>query len=371
MFLYDGFLGTRELNDSLKSNNVSPVKRKQELLNLLPFNIQGNKAHLLTNGLGNLVLGAASTSERVIDAFGGTGLYVHFMRANGIDIPMILNEFDSYRYITPFQIKVNPLGVRLAAEDYLGRLVDMVDQFQDDDIFGPTATAKKQDIVDFLQSEAQKLLEPGQNLSDLAENKKPVKMKNTPELAGLYIVMQNQKWGYRPIQADATLEGLKKVMTHPELRTLVNEKGKIKKFRLGKKILFNLGERINSVHRRLKNVSICNGDGWKLIREAAGYDDFVPIDTSYLGKKTSNYNKATQEDCDPEIYMKKFQDCILPAIKRGAKVLITNNWDDQIVDRLKSVGLRISKVNRQKGVSRDTTEFAAFNFDPASGAIDT
>jgi hypothetical protein len=358
----------------LANHNFKPtlqVKRKQELLDLLPFNIQGNKAELLFNSLGDLVLLAANNSERVIDAFAGTGLYVHFIRASGIDIPMILNEFDPFRYITHFQIKTNPLGVRIAGEYFLNKLIKFVDLFQDGDIFGPTATATNQDIVDFLQSEARRLIEPGQDFSDLAHNKKPVKMKNTPELAGLYILMQNQKWGYRPIQADATPEGLKRVMTHHEIRSLVKENGKIKKFRLGRNILFNLEERINSVHRRLKNVSICNGDGWKLIKELAGNGDFVPVDTSYLGKDTSNYSKATQEDCDPEIYMNKFRDCILPAIKRGAKVLITNNWDDQIVDRLQSAGLRISMVYRKKGVSRDTTEFAAFNFDPATGTIDT
>jgi hypothetical protein len=221
-----------------------------------------------------------------------------------------------------------------------------------------------------LHKEAERLVEPGQYFDELFLDNKPVKMKNTPETAALYIVAQNQKFGYRPIQADATAKGLKKIMNYHEIRTIVKEKNqKIKKFRVGREILFNLGERIESVHRRLKNVSICNGDGWKLIRENAGKGDFVPVDTSYLGKNTNNYNKATGEDCDPEVYMRKVKECILPATRRGAKFLITNNWHDEIVTKLRLLGFAILKLKRAKGVSRDRTEFAAINFDPTTGAI--
>ena len=117
MFLNKDFFGKGELKEEdKKSKELSPYKRKMEYLKLLPFNIQGNKAELLTNGLGDLVLKAANSSEHVIDAFAGTGLYIHFLRAEGFKKPMILNEFDSYRYITHKQIKDNPIGVRITAK---------------------------------------------------------------------------------------------------------------------------------------------------------------------------------------------------------------------------------------------------------------
>lgn len=353
------------LNEASRKRRV----RKNDILELIPFNIQGNKAALLSNSLGNLVIKGARTSNRVIDAFAGTGLYLHFLRDAGIKVPMILNEFDSYRYITHLQIKENPFAVVIAAEYYVDHLKKMVDPFEDGELFGSEAMKAQVEIRDFFQREAERLVEPGQDLFSLFKDKQPVKLKKTPELAALYLVMQNTKFGYRPIQADATKSGLSKIGGPHEMKALGKINGKIKTFATGKKILFDLDGRIKAVHNRMKNVSVYNGDGWALIRDIAGNGDFLPVDTSYLGKETNNYNKATREDCNPEIYMRKIYDCIIPAMKRGAKFLITNNWDAAIVAELETLGFTIKKVYRAKGTSRDNTEFAAINFRETTGAI--
>ena len=150
-------------------------------------------------------------------------------------------------------------------------------------------------------------------------------MKNTPELASLYIVMQNQKHEYRSIDSDVSKNGLKPVMTYGQNKTVANEKGKIKLFRTGGRILRNPRKRILSVSKRLQNVEITNEDAWKLIYKIAGDGDFVLVDSSYLGKTTENYNQFTQEDSNPGVYIEKVRKYILPAFERGTKILITKN----------------------------------------------
>ena len=346
-------------------------KKKIDIGKLLPFNIQGNKTELLANNIGGLVEKAASRSDRIIDAFGGTGAYIHYLRDSGNDKPMLLNELDPYRFVTHRQMKDNPLGVSIVTEYYMDKLKKMVDQFKDGEKFGPAAKATQKDIVALFQKEAERLIEPGQNLTESYKHNLPVKMKNTPEVAGLYIVMQSQRFGYRPIQADATPTGLKPVMGSGELETIGERNKTIRKFWHGKSFIFDSRERIKSASLRYKGVKTTNGDGWKLIRETAGKRDFIIVDTSCLGKSTSNYNKLTQEDSDHNIYIEKIDKYIKPAADRGAKFMVTNNWDDEIANKYQKIGFSIFKTNRKKRVSRDTTELIAINFDPNTGYINS
>ena len=142
------------------SEKWSFTKERNKLLEMLPFNLQGNKAALLTNGLGQMVLAAAKSSERIVDAFAGTGLYTHFLRANGVNQPVILNEYDPFRYITHHQLRDNPVGVVLAVEHFVGRLCKMVERFNDGDTFGPEAKAAQGYVANFFQQQAERLIEP-------------------------------------------------------------------------------------------------------------------------------------------------------------------------------------------------------------------
>lgn len=347
-------------------------KKKMDIGKLLPFNIQGNKTELLANSIGGLVEKAASRSDRVIDAFGGTGAYIHYLRDSGNDKPMLLNELDPYRFVTHRQLKDNQSVVHIATEYYASKIKQMTDQFEKGAKFGSAAKATQKDVVGFFQKEAERLIEPGQNLTESYKHNSPVKMKNTPEVAGLYIVMQSQRFGYRPIQADAAPTGLKPVMGFGELETIGMRNKVIKKFWHGKSFIFDSRERIKSASLRYKDVKITNGDGWKLIGETAGKRDFIIVDTSYLGKSTSNYNKLTQEDSDHNIYIEKIDKYIKPAADRGAKFMITNNWDDEIANKYQKIGFSVFKANRAKGgASSDTTELMAINFDPNTGDINS
>jgi hypothetical protein len=333
---------------------------------LLPFKMQGDKCEVLADNIGELVESVAKSSARVIDAFAGAGTYTHYLRNAGCDIPIIMNEFDSFRYITHLHLKKNPIAVRRAVNYYTAKLNKKVATFENGERYGPAAETVRKNISSFFQKETERLLEPGQNLHDLYQNSLPVKLINTPGLASLYIVMQNQKFGYRPLQAEASRGGLKTIMPYSKIMTIHKEKQKIKLFRTGKSILFNTRERIPAVSSRMRNVEVLHRDGWKLIYELAGKDDLVLVDTSYLGKKTNNYGKLTKKDCDADVYMKKVCQYLMPAHDRGAKILITNNWDENVVGFLLNLGFTVFKAERAKDQKGGVTELVAVNFDPGT-----
>lgn len=344
---------------------------KMDITDLLPFNLLGNKAELLADNIGGLLEKGAKNSDRVIDAFSGTGAYIHYLRDSGNDKPMILNEFDPYRFVTHKQIKDNPLAVIFGVKYYQEKVSKKVKHLKNGDRFDSAAREARKNVVDYMQKEADRLIQPWQNITELEDLKLPLKMKNTPELASLYIVMQNQRHEYRPINSDISVKGLKRVMTYGQNKTVANQKEKIKLFRTGGRILRNPRKRILSVSKRLQNVEITYGDGWKLIYDIAGEGDFVLVDTSYLGKTTENYNQFTKEDSDPGVYMEKVRKYILPAFKRGAKILITNNWNDEIVTEFRQLGFTVFKAKRAKMQSKGKPELVAINFDPSTGNITT
>ena len=364
-------------NDTSKSLALEKTQRicmpsdrsKMDITDLLPFNLLGNKAELLADSIGGLSEKGAKNSDRVIDAFSGTGGYIHYLRDNGNDKPMILNEFDPYRFVTHKQIKDNPLAVSFGVKYYQEKVSNRVTHLKNGDRFDSAAKEARKNVVDYMQKEAERLIQPWQNITKLKELKLPLKMKNTPELASLYIVMQNQRHEYRSINSDISVKGLKRVMTYGQNKTIANQKGKIKLFRTGGRILRNPRKRILSVSKRLQNVEITYGDGWKLIYEIAGEGDLVLVDTSYLGKTTENYNQFTREDSDPGVYMEKVRKYIFPAFKRGAKFLVTNNWNDEIVVEFRQLGFTVFKTERAKIQSKGKPELVAINFDPIAGVI--
>ena len=67
--------------------------------------------------------------------------------------------------------------------------------------------------------------------------------------------------------------------------------------------------------------------------------------------------------------MEKIRKYILPAWKRGAKFLITNNWDDEIVTEFLKIGFSVFKAERAKIQSKGKPELIAINFNPIAGTL--
>ncbi len=155
-----------------------------------------------------------------------------------------------------------------------------------------------------------------------------------------------------------------------------SKKGKLHLYARSKDRIFNAESHIQQASQRLQGAEIRRGDGWTLAK-TAGDGDLVLIDTSYLNKKTeqgktkktANYNKATEEDAVPEIYQQKITDNLLDAWDKGAKLVITNNWDEGVASFLTHLGFTVIADTRAQGVSNDTRELIATNFNPVTGTL--
>lgn len=343
-------------------------QRKKDITRLLPFIMQGHKSELLARGLDVVVDKAAQTSRRVIDAFAGSGTYTHYVRSKGMGHEGdILNEYDPLRHITHKQIKENPAEVGREAQRTLDAIKRLTDTIRDGEPTSEKHISIRREVTKYFQDRLAKLVVPGQRRPARFRTGEVTEMQDSPETAGLYIILQNQAFQTASIQAELGAKGFRL-----PVGVVVNKKGKVKKFIHNREQTFNAPRFVAEASKRFQGLDVRRGDGWELIRKEAGEGDFVPVDTSYINKvdkKTTNYNKRTQEDAIPEIYIRKVQENLLPAWERGAKILITNNWDDGVAAYLESQGFRVFKEFVQGAQKRERQELIAINFDERTGEL--
>jgi hypothetical protein len=347
---------------------------KKKVDSVLPFNIFGNKSHLIANSIGVMMENAAKSSRRVIDAFAGSGGYTHYLSEMGaLPKGSILNEYDPMRTIAHKQIKENPDAVIKAAqgfEDYVSAKLNELER----PIIGENKrleAAKKirQELTNWAREQLKAHAMPGQDFVAKGRNNEPIEMQDTPETAGMYYFLQNQSFRYKPIQSDANRNG--EFIVHGFAFVDTDKKtGKVKKFVSGKRYLKDKDNIIRTASGRIKDVNVQRGDGWALIKNEAGDGDLATVDTSYLNKgsglpPTVNYNKATEEDANPDVYVKKIADNLLPAWDRGAKLVVTNNWDDNVASTLESLGFNVFQTQR----AGEQNELVAINFDPTTQQV--
>jgi len=367
--------------------------RKREIGKLMPFNIQGNKSDLLAKGLGALMERAAKGTRRMIDAFAGSGTYTHYMRSRKIaNQGDILNEFEPLRYIAHKQLRDNPEAVAAEADRVVADLRKLTAPIREGEPFSDTHDRIRQQVAAYFQGRLRALVVEGESLNERGRTGEPVEMVDSPETAGIYLVLQNQSFNFLPVQAEVSAPTVSENQSafnfyeedaaarEPKFRlpgfgVISNEGGKVGLFAHGRERILQSGSRAIEAGRRMQGVDVRRGDGWALIGREAKAGDLVPVDTSYLNRgsqETSNYNKATAEDAVPAIYNEKVRKNLLPAWDRGAKLVITNNWDEGVASFLRSLGFRLVKAFRQ-GASKDdiqsggAAELIAVNFDPATG----
>jgi hypothetical protein len=343
-------------------------QRKKEITSLLPFIMMGHKSGLLAQGLDVVVDKAAQTSRRVIDAFGGSGAYTHYIRSKGMGHEGdILNEYDPMRHITHKQIKENPAEVGREAQRTLNDIKRLTDPIRKGEPFSEDYANRRRQVTKYIQDRLANLVVPGQRRPARFRTGEVTEMQDSPETAGLYIILQNQTVNSASIQTELGAKGFRL-----PVGVVVNRNGKVDKFIRNREQTFNAPRIVAEASKRFQGLDVRRGDGWELIRKEAGEGDFVPVDTSYIDKgdkKTTNYNKRTQEDAIPEIYIRKVQENLLPAWERGAKILITNNWDDGVAAYLESQGFRVFKEFIQGAQKRERQELIAINFDERTGRL--
>jgi hypothetical protein len=69
-------------------------------------------------------------------------------------------------------------------------------------------------------------------------------------------------------------------------------------------------------------------------------------------------------------YLRKVSDNLLPAWDRGAKLLITNNYDPKVAQQLRELGFEVNPAERSKALGiGETKELIATNFDHNTGEV--
>jgi hypothetical protein len=359
-------------------NQPSPLNKRQ-IDNLIPFNIQGNKTKLIAKHIGGLIEKAAAASRRVIDAFAGSGTYTHYIRERGLGKKGdILNEFDPLRHITHKQIRENPEAVAKAVQGHVDELRKLLDVKPGED-WSVKAEEARNRVGDWFRRKFASYIKPGQDLVALTKSRSPVEMQDSPELAGLYTVAQNQAFSFIPMNAELSPKPrMFGTLKQPGFGVVIKAaENKVGHFKNEQAATVNAGPIIKAAGERFQGLDVRRGDGWKLIREEAGDGDFVPVDTSYLNKGnevTTNYNAATREDATPSVWLRKVQENLLPAWDRGAKLLITNNYDPLVARQLRELGFEVHTAERSSsrgaGVVAETSkEIVATNFDHNTGEV--
>ena len=348
--------------------NSPSTMLKNKIDDLIPFNIQWNKTTLLRKAIGGIVNKAAATSRRIIDAFGGSGTYTHYVRAMGLGKKGdILNEYDPLRHIAHKQIRDNPAAVADAVEHHVGELRKLI-SVKPGEPWSQLAESDRKTVSAYFRREFAKHIKSGQDIAGLTKSRGTVEMTDSPDLAGLYTLAQNQAFSFLPIQAELSPHSFG-TLKQPGYGVVGKTGEFVQLLKNFQRKTMNAREIINAAGERTQGLDVRRGDGWKLIREQAGDGDFVPVDTSYLGEETANYNKATREDARPDVYLRKVSENLLPAWDRGAKLLITNNYDPVVAKQLRDLGFQVDTAERSGAVSKTSKELIATNFDHNTGEV--
>lgn len=375
--------------DELDGRYASAMS-KDEVSALLPFALQGNKSHLLAESIGKLVESASSGGRRFIDAFGGAGRYTHYLAHNGkLPTGSILNEFDPMRSIAHKQIQKNPEQVRATAmklADYVRARIAALPSEEHPKERLKDALKLRDELGLWAKGLLRRQIAPGQNMEEKAKSGQPVEMIDNPFTAGLYYFLQRQTYSSLPLQSDASVKNIGDIAS-PGFNFIVpnNATGKVDVFNRKN----DHYDKLSGESKRLSGVDVRRGDGWALTREEAGEGDTVAIDTSYLNRKgskikTANYNKATEEDANPDVYLEKIEKNVLPAWDRGARLIITNQWHEDVADALASQGFKVYKTHRSSALGKkneglmrheeetgekSNAELVAINFDPKTNRV--
>ena len=95
------------------------------------------------------------------------------------------------KLIVEQQIKENPIGVTIALKYYVNKVSEVKSRHSDVDIFEDSEKEVRSDLTDFFKNEARRFVEPNKKGSGGLETKIEIRIKNTPEVAGLCLVIKN------------------------------------------------------------------------------------------------------------------------------------------------------------------------------------
>jgi hypothetical protein len=99
------------------------------------------------------------------------------------------------KFIVSQQMNENPIGVKIALKFYVNKVSEIKRSHSVVDIFEDNEKTLRNDLTDFFRKEARRFVEPNNNGYSGSETKIEIRIKNTPEVAGLCLVIKNTVHG--------------------------------------------------------------------------------------------------------------------------------------------------------------------------------
>jgi len=336
--------------DNVVVPEVTPVQ-KAKLKNTLLFPFLGNKS-AISGKLAGVILSGAEGVNLVGDMMAGAGFYGNVLNRLGYrGVAKVHNEWNGLRAATFAAIKSDVEGVIKAQE----RWVDVFDQLDaETSADGRPENERLQELVRKIDAAAREVLIPllPENASQLVKTA-PIAMPQTAEVAGLYLALQNITDLGKPVE----LEFAKK---DGSLKPLITKRGVRAQYRKGE----TYANLLRQYSQNMAETQVEQGDGYEKLADRAGPDTFFMLDPGYSGD-SSNYATPLEAQTSREAFQGLINGPVFDAWKKGAKLLITNNWDGGTVLQLRRLGFTVLKETRGSGA----LELVAFNYDPQSGQL--
>jgi len=95
------------------------------------------------------------------------------------------------KLIVDQQMNENPIGVKIALKFYVNKVSEIKRSHSVVDIFEDNEKTLRNDLTDFFRKEARRFVEPNKNGGKGSKTKIEIRIKNTPEVAGLCLVIKN------------------------------------------------------------------------------------------------------------------------------------------------------------------------------------
>lgn len=289
--------------------------RQQEQTNEAPIpapilQVAGRKGQLLRNEDVNNVVESFSKGQNVVDAFGGSGQLAQFAKGAGANT-VTLNVREPRMRAVFDEVKTNP-------DDFANRVA--------------TAVAPIKSSRDL----STPVMEDGSPVKPYLDELE----KSDPNVA--LFVKQNLNAQGREVTAGAFTPT--KVMATSGLQDLPN--------------------RIRNFSSQIDNLTSENG--WDIVGRA-GPDERVTVDPPYVGQRAGQY--AGAENVTPESRLQDYEKYLYPAAERGAKFVVFDSANPELMDSLQEHGFTVQEVQRtSRGGAAVEPELVAYNHPEATEA---
>jgi hypothetical protein len=316
------------------------------LQSVAPYTMAGNKAALFSKrGFSGVVDDFLSGAHTVFDLFSGTSLFSNMLiKRYGFDGEVITNEYDKARYKTLIDIRDNHEELIERVESVLLYCRKVYSKYKDSDM------SRAKELVSVVLSEGMLNGNSAHYIVAQLISLKSIAV-NYDDIVGAYESPEIFKVIFgtsRGCRLDTDIEAI--------------------------------ATRIRKAHALSKNLRILNQNSIDIMTtllnehdDLSGYSlyldpDYVNFEASGIkGAKNMSYNQKTAFMKDVKEFGKKVIDKLLvPLRDRGAKILITNEYNETLIRHLRKRGFYVAYTTR----GENKPEIVAASFEISQEHLD-